>query len=167
MDGMFSVPFREEIARFLGAEKFALLMAWLDAFPERLNMQMLRDSLPPESRLSDAELQTLSLALAEERLKFVTEAETRHEKVEWSMGGLASAAVPGNAKEYDKRLESVTQLVTRRNERAGQLLRDAQLSAFKAWQDRTLAAYKSELEDQAISAAARKAAGTEQKAALP
>ena len=166
-EGMFGESFQEEATRLVGPEKLARLMAWFGAFPERFNMQTLRDSLPPESRMSDAEIEMLSIALGEERQKFEMEAEARNETVEGSMSGLASAAVPGSATEFDRRLESATRFVMRRNERAEQLLRDAHLSAFKAWQDRALATYKSELEDQAIAAAARKAAGTEQPAALP
>jgi hypothetical protein len=157
----------EEAAKVLDAEKFARLKAYMDAWQERFFLQMLRDRLPPESTLSDAETEALSLALADERRKFVAEAEARDEKVELIAGGLRSAAMPGTTRENDKRVESATRFIARRYERAEQLLDGAQLAEFKAWQERTLAAYKSELNEQAIAAAARKAAGTGQEPALP
>jgi len=149
----------EEAAKVLDAEKFAHLKAYMDSWQERYQLQVLRDRLPPGNTLSDAKIAEVSLALADERRKFVTEAEARNEKVELIMDGLRSAAIPGTAREHEKRVESATRFIARRYERAEQLLDGTELAEFKAWQERALAAYKSELEDQAISAAAQKAAG--------
>lgn len=150
---------KQDLGRALGAEMFERYTQLSAAYVEAALAYELHSRLPAGSRLTDAQMNRLALALHEERQAFTERAKRSGDELDESHGFLLSAAAPEAAGATAQRIRSAAEYSQGLRHRAATILTQDQLGAFVVLQDEQLSRHTEDLQDRETAEAARRAAG--------
>lgn len=159
----------EKAARAVGQDKMDRIQAYADAELERMYVKSIRERTSVPGKLSDEAVNSLAMALAEERKRFVRDAASAGEKVQEIHGRgpvsglmLQSAAMPGASDEAERRIKSLTEYSKRLVDRATGVLDQEGLALFKDSMSATIESFSQQTrrsqKEREIAAEARRAA---------
>lgn len=146
----------------LGPERRARLMFLRGTGGEHWQVDRLRERLPPEHALTDADARRLVVALAEERQRFADAAKRDGMDLDCNSGSMlevCAASTPDESDVYAVLNASALEFNRRQHAVASRVLNGPQLSVFAAGQQDALETLQREMRRWEIARIAREAAG--------